>query len=74
MHRLLDSILAMLALLYNAALEERILAHRMPGKSISLYDHYKLLPTIRREAAEQWHSDRCNGLGAICLVAGNLLI
>ena len=48
-HRLLDSILAMLALLYNAALEERILAYRMSGKSISLYDQYKSLTTIRRE-------------------------
>ena len=24
--------------------------------------------------APQWHSDRCNGPGAICPVAGNLLI
>ena len=42
-----NSILAMLALLYNAALEERILAFRMSGKSISLYDQYKSLTTIR---------------------------
>ena len=27
-----------------------------------------------RPPAAQWHSDRCNGLGAICPVAGNLLI
>ena len=51
-HRLRDRILAMLALLYNAALEVRILAWRMSGKSISLYDQYKSLTTIRREDAE----------------------
>ncbi len=31
------------------------------------------LPPVLRPA-DQWHSDRCNGLGAICPVAGNLLI
>ena len=51
-HRLLDRILAMLALLYNAAIEERILAYRMPGKSNSLYDQHKSLTTIRGEDAE----------------------
>ena len=37
-HRLPDRILAMPALLCSAALEERIKAHRMSGKSISLHD------------------------------------
>ena len=51
-HRLLDRILATLTQLHNAALEERILAYRISGKSISLYDQYKSLTTIRRENAE----------------------
>ena len=37
-HRPLDRLLAMLAMLYNAALEERIHAWRMSGRSISPYD------------------------------------
>ena len=54
----------MLALPFNAALEECILAYRMSGKSISLYDQYQSLTKIRREAAEWrispfcWHALR----------------
>ena len=51
-HRLLDRILAMLALLYNAALEERIQAYCRSGKSISLYDQYKSLTEIRQDHAD----------------------
>ena len=51
-HRLLNRILAMRALLHNAALEERILAYRMSGESISLYDQYKSLTEIRQSDAD----------------------
>ena len=51
-HRLLDRIRAMLALLYNAALEERIQAYCRSGKSISLYDQYKSLTEIRQDHAD----------------------
>ena len=48
-HRLLDRILAMLALYYNAAVKKRFPAYCMSGKSISHYDHDKSLTTIRRD-------------------------
>ena len=51
-HSLLDSILAMFASLDNAALEVRILAYRMSGMGLSLYDQYESLTGIRREEAE----------------------
>ena len=41
--------------------------HQMP-------DLARLEAKHKRHHAAQWHSDRCNGLGAICPVAGNLLI
>ncbi len=51
-HRLLDRLLAMLALLYNAALEERIHAWRMSGRSISLYDQFASLTVLRKQDPE----------------------
>ena len=48
-HPLLDRILARLALLYNAALEERIHAWRMTGRSISLYDPFGSRTAIRKQ-------------------------
>ena len=52
-HHLLRSILAMLALPYNAAVEQPILAYRTAGARFSLYDQYKSLTAIRREAADR---------------------
>ena len=46
-HHLLRSILAMLALPYNAAVEQPILAYRTAGARFSLYDQYKSLTAIR---------------------------
>ena len=51
-HRLLDRLLAMLVLLYNAALEERIHAWRMSGRSISLYDRFGSLTAIQKQDPE----------------------
>ena len=42
-YRFPDGLLAMLASLYSATLEEHILAQRISGWSISLYDQYKSL-------------------------------
>ena len=52
-HRLLDRLLVMLAMLYNAALEERMHAWRMSGKSISLYDQFRSLTAIRNQDPER---------------------
>ena len=51
-HRLLDRLLAMLAMLYNAALEKRIHAWRMSGRSISPYDQFGALTAIRKQDPE----------------------
>ena len=51
-HRLLNRLLAMLAPLYNAALEERIPAWRMSGRSISLYDRFGSLTALRKQDSE----------------------
>ena len=51
-HRLLDRLLAMLALPYNVALEERIHAWRMSGRSVSLYDRFGSLTGIRKQDPE----------------------
>ena len=51
-HRLLGRLLAMLAMLCNAALEERIHARRMSGRSISLYDQFGSLTAIRKQDPE----------------------
>ncbi len=49
-HRRLDR---RLALLYNAALEERILAWRMSGRRISLYDRFASLTALRKQDPER---------------------
>lgn len=46
--------------LYNAALEERISAWRMAGKSISYEDQAKSLTAIRRELPEDWAWVNCS--------------
>ena len=51
-HRLLDRLPAMLALLYNAAHEERIHAWRMSGRSISLHDRFGSLTASRNQDPE----------------------
>ena len=48
-HSLLDRLFAML---YNAALEERIHAWRMSGRSISLYDPFASLTVLRKQDPE----------------------
>ena len=61
--RLLDRLLAML---YNAALEERIHSWRMSGRSISLYDQFGSLTAIRKQEPE-W-------IGIPVLVARSALV
>ena len=65
-HRLLDRLLAVLALLYSAALDERILAWQKSGKSITVYDQFGSLTAIRKQDPE-WR-------GMSVLVARSALI
>ncbi len=56
----IDQLLRLCAMLYNAALEERMGAYRKHGKSITKFDQFKSLTEIRR--------DDPDGCGAVAVV------